>query len=148
MPSGYNKKIKDKEFVKKYGDKTCFTYDCNVGCSNIYVYRMTMTNEDGYIVEYPWGLVKIRCEEMGVNHVLELDKFIYTGKISMMKKVNKYLDITDPIGKTHIAEGVVVRIDNKKTFTAYKKKGFYFKVLEGIIKETAETPDIEERQEV
>ena len=57
------------------------------------------------------------------------------------------MDISDPIGKTHVAEGVVTRIDNKKTFKAYKKKGFYFKVLEGIIKDTAEVPDMEEAQD-
>jgi len=147
MPDGNNKKIQDKEFIKKYGDKTRFNYGCAEGFNEIYVYRMTITNEDGYVVEYPWELVKTRCEEMGVKHVPELDKFLYTNEEEMMKNVEKKLDITDPIGKTHIAEGVVVRIDNKKTFKAYKKKGFFFKVLEGIIKDTAEVPDMEEIQE-
>ncbi len=147
MPDGDNKKTQDKEFIKQYGDKTRFSYGCEAGFNNIYVYRMTMTNEDGYVVEYPWELVKTRCEEMGVNHVPELDKFFYTTENSLLKRVDKYLDITDPIGKTHIAEGVVIKIDNRKTFKAYKKKGFYFKVLEGIIKDTAEVPDMEEIQE-
>ena len=148
MPSGDNKKTKDKDFIKMYGDRTHFTYGCEQGFSNIYVYRMTMTNEDGYVVEYSWDLVKTRCEEMGVNYVPELDKFIFNNTTTLMSKVNKYLDITDPIGKTHIAEGVVVRINNRKSFKAYKKKGFFFKVLEGLIKETADTPDLEESQEV
>ena len=130
MPDGNNKKIQDKEFVKKYGDKTRFSYGCDEGTNNIYVYRMTMTNEDGYVVEYPWELVKTRCEEIGINHVPELDKFFYATKEDLLERVDKYLDITDPIGKTHIAEGVVVRIDIKKSFKAYKKKGFFFKVLE------------------
>ena len=147
MPDGDNKKVQDKEFIKKYGDKTRFSYGCSEGMSNIYVYRMTMTNEDGYVVEYPWELVKIRCEEMGVNHVPELEKFFYKTEEDLLSKVDKYLDITDPIGKTHVAEGVVVRIDNKKTFKAYKKKGFYFKVLEGIIKDMAEVPDMGEIEE-
>ena len=148
MPSGDNKKIKDKEFTKMYGDTTHFTYGCEPGFSNIYVYRMTMTNEDGYVVEYSWEQVKTRCEEMGVNHVPELDKFIFTTQNNLLKRVEKNLDITDPVGKTHIAEGIVVRIDNRKSFKSYKKKGFYFKVLEGIIKETADAPDLEESQEV
>ena len=130
MPDGDNKKVQDKDFIKKYGDKTRFSYGCAEGMNNIYVYRMTMTNEDGYVVEYPWELVKTRCEEMGVNHVPELDKFFYTTEDNLLKRVDKYLDITDPVGKTHIAEGVVVRINNRKTFKAYKKKGFFFKVLE------------------
>lgn len=108
---------------------------------------MTMTNEDGYVVEYPWELVKIRCEEMGISHVPELDKFMFKNEKDLLQRVEKYLDIPDPIGKTHVAEGVVARIDNKKTFKAYKKKGFYFKVLEGIIKDTAEIADMEEIQE-
>ena len=148
MPSGDNKKIQDKEFTKLYGDKTHFTYGCEKGFSNIYVYRMTMTTEEGYVIEYPWELVKLRCEEMQINSVPQLDKFIFTTKDALMKRVEKYLDITDPVGKTHIAEGVVVRIDNNKTFKAYKKKGFYFKVLEGLIKESADAPDMEEEQSV
>lgn len=147
MPDGDNKKVQDKEFTKMYGDKTRFSYGYKAGENGIYVYRMTMTNEEGYVVEYPWELVKIRCEEMGVNHVPELDKFFYKTKEDLLKRVDKYLDITDPVGQTHIAEGVVVRRDNKKTFKAYKKKGFFFKVLEGIIKDTAEVPDMEEIQE-
>ena len=147
LPDGDNKKVQDKEFIKEYGDKTRFSYGCEPGFNSIYVYRMTMTNEDGYVVAYPWELVKARCEEMGVDHVPELEKFIYKNENDLLKRVDKYLDITDPIGKTHIAEGVVVRIDNKKKFKAYKKKGFYFKVLEGIIKDTAEVPDMEEIQE-
>lgn len=148
MPSGDNKKIQDKEFTKLYGDKTHFTYGCEQGFSNIYVYRITLTTEDGYVMEYPWELVKTRCEEMGVNHVPQLDKFLFTNEKALMNRVNKYLDITDPIGKTHISEGVVVRIDNRKTFKSYKKKGFYFKVLEGLIKESADAPDMEEEQSV
>jgi len=147
MPDGDNKKIQDKEFIKKYGNKTRFSYGCNEGFTNIFVYRMTMSNEDGYIVEYPWELVKTRCEEMGVNHVPEFDKFFYKTEDDLLKRVDKYLDITDPVGKTHVSEGVVVRIDNKKIFKAYKKKGFFFKVLEGIIKDTAEVPDMEEAQD-
>ena len=148
MPDGDNKKVQDKEFIKQYGDKTRFSYGCEEGFCQAYVYRMTMTNEDGYVVEYPWELVKTRCEEMGIPHVPELDKFFYTTEENLLKRVDKFLDITDPIGKTHIAEGVVVRVDNKKSFKAFKKKGFFFKVLEGIIKDMAEVPDIEESQEI
>ena len=147
MPDGDNKKVQDKEFTKKYGDKTRFSYGCDEGFCQAYVYRMTITNEDGHVVEYPWEVVKQRCEEMGIPHVPELDKFLYTTDEDLLERVDQYLDITDPIGKTHIAEGVVVRIDNKAKFKAYKKKGFYFKVLEGIIKDTAEVPDMEEIQE-
>jgi hypothetical protein len=58
-----------------------------------------------------------------------------------------YYDGPDPVGKTHIREGVVVRIVNRPKFTAFKHKNFAFKVIEGIVKDTAEAPDMEEAQE-
>jgi hypothetical protein len=52
------------------------------------------------------------------------------------------------VGKTHVREGVVVRILNRPKFTAYKHKNFSFKVLEGIAKVDADAPDMEEAQDV
>ena len=142
-----NSKMNDKDFVKKYGDETTFSYGCQPGQNEIYVYRMTYTSPDGNIIEYPWSLVKRRCEEMGINHVMDLDRFIYTTEEDLYERVNKWLDIDDPIGKTHINEGVVARLEDKPIFTAFKKKSYSFKVLEGIIKESADAPDMEEAQE-
>ena len=65
-----------------------------------------------------------------------------------MEVAEKYCDGTDPIGMSHIREGVVVRITNRPKFTAYKHKNFNFKVLEGIIKDSAVAPDMEEAQEL
>lgn len=146
MQSCNNKKVQDKEFVKKYGDETRFTYGCNEKESDMYVYRMTLATEDGYEIEYPWHLVKLRCEQMGVKHTPELDKFIYTTEEDLLNRVSLYEDGVDPIGKTHIREGIVVRIDNKEKFKALKHKNFYFKVLEGIIKDDGFI-DIEEVQQ-
>ena len=58
-----------------------------------------------------------------------------------------YYDGPDPIGKNHVREGVVVRVVNRPKFTAFKDKNFYFKVLEGIIKDTSDVPDMEEAQD-
>lgn len=143
-----NKKMNDKEFTKKYGAKTTFSYGCEQGQNAMYVYRMTMTNPDGEVIEYPWSLVKHRCEIMGLNTVMDLDRFIFTTQEDMYERVNKWLDIEDPIGRTHICEGVVARLEDKAIFTAFKKKSFAFKVLEGIVKENADAPDMEEAQEV
>ena len=143
MPECDNKKTKDKEFIKKYGDKTQFTYGCGFGQSDIYVYRMTMTNEDGHVFEYPTELAQLRCEQMGVKHVPVLDKFIFTTTEDLLERVNKHMEISDPIGKTHVSEGVIARIENREKFTALKHKGFYFKMLEGIIK-SEDVLDMEE----
>lgn len=179
MPSVSNKKLNDKEFVKKYGSDTVFSYGCepsgcadcsekSFGCfdeaplvnapqSDIYVYRMTMTNPDGVVVEYSPDFMRYRCEQMGVKVVPMLTRFILdpadlemdtrtAGEI-VKDVAEHYYDGIDPIGKTHWREGVVVRIINRPKFTAYKHKNYTFKVLEGIIKDTADAPDIEEAEE-
>ena len=185
MASGDNKKLNDKDFVKQYGQTTVFSYGCDphgvkvtdcfdigmtVPQSDIYVYRMTMTNEDGFTVEYTPDFMRYRCEQMGVKTVPILWRgFIpYTvddmgssipGHRIMLKDgqnagewikgvAEQYYDGPDPIGKTHICEGVVVRIINRPKFCAYKHKNWFFKALEGIVKVEAETPDIEEAESV
>ena len=140
--------IKDKEFQKKYGAETVFSYGCNVGENEAFIYRMTMTNEDGFAVEIPWEEVQILAEKMGAKTVPLFDKFIFTTWEDLMERVEKYYDGEDPIGKTHIREGVVVRIDNRNSFTAYKHKNFAFKALEGLIKDTSDAPDMEEAEEL
>lgn len=143
-----NKLVKDKAFQRQYGAETVFSYDCDPGESDIYVYRMTMTNEDGFTVELPWEQVQIECEKMGVKCVPTFDKFIFTTWEDLMQRVEKYVGGVDPVGKTHVREGVVVRIDNRQTFRAFKHKNFEFKVLEGIIKDNSDAPDMEEAEEL
>jgi len=143
-----NKLVKDKEFEKMYGKETVFTYGCKPGENDMYVYRMTMTNEDGVVIELPTEEVKMWCERMGCKFVPILDKFLFTTIEDLNDRVNKWLDIPDEIDSRHVSEGVVARIDNRSKFTAYKRKGFQFKVLEGIIKDTSDAPDIEEAQEL
>lgn len=179
MPTVSNKKLDDKEFVKKYGDTTTFSYGCNpdgnklmygrdeisdysipvaTPKSDIYVYRMTMTNPDGEVVEYSYDYMKYRCEQMGVKVVPMFTRFIIhdydlemdtrtAGEI-VKDIAEHYYDGVDPIGKTHWREGVVVRIVNRPKFTAYKIKNWNFKVLEGIAKDTAKEADMEEAQEI
>ena len=178
MGNGNNKKLNDKDFVKQYGDETVFSYGCApqpvpavikapemievapaIPQSDIYVYRMTMTNEDGFTVEYTPDFMRYRCEQMGVKCVPVLWKGtipdiendpalheeLWETPGSFIKDVaEQYYDGPDPVGKTHVREGVVVRIINRPKFAAYKHKNFSFKVLEGIIKDTAEAPDMEE----
>lgn len=172
MATADNKKLNDKEFVKQYGKETVFSYGChpngwndkdggynsgrNEPQSDIYVYRMTMTNEDGNVVEYTPDFMRYRCEQMGVKTVPvmwkgtipALNLAVTTPGDWVKQQAEYYYDGPDPIGKTHVREGVVVRILNRPKFTAYKHKNFSFKVLEGIIKDTAEAPDMEEAESV
>ena len=150
MGSVSNNGVKEKEFTKKFGKTTTFSYGCEPGENEMYVYRMTMTTADGTVVELPWETVEVWCDKLGVKHVPDLEKFIFTTPEDLRERVNKYLEgmPADEIGKTHIAEGVVVRIDNRESFTAYKDKVFEFKVIEGIAKDTSEVPDMEEAEEL
>ena len=143
-----NKLIKDKEFSRQYGDETVFSYGCGIGQNDCYVYRMTVTTPDGYAFELPWEQVQLECEKMGVKCVPTFERFIFTTWDDLMERVEKYYDGVDPVGKTHVREGVVVRIDNRSKFTAYKHKNFNFKCLEGIIKDNSDQPDMEEAEEL
>lgn len=176
MATADNKKLNDKEFIKQYGKETVFSYGCSptgwnrddiranpCPVSDVYVYRMTITNEDGDVVEYTPDFMRYRCEQMGVKTV----PVFWKGEVPIIENdealldddkdtvgdwvkelAEEYYDGPDPIGKTHIREGVVVRIVNRPKFTAYKHKNFSFKVLEGIIKDTADAPDMEEIEEL
>lgn len=162
MSKGNNKKL-DKDFVKQYGEETVFSYGCSpdgsdAPQSDLYVYRMTMTNEDGDIVEYSPDFMRYRCEQMGVKcvpefvHVVLPDASYFVENYPVGEYVKEmaeqYYDGPDPIGKTHVREGVVVRIVNRPKFCAYKTKNYSFKMLEGLIKESAVAPDMEEAEEV
>ena len=189
MASVKNSKIKDKEFSKMYGEETVFSYGCDptgdwvekyksgapdvldFDCvfppkCEVYVYRMTMSNEEGDVVEMSPEQMRLRCDQMGVKYVPVFEKFIIPDMgvdidkdgtadaqiVSpgeyVLRKVEQYFDGPDPIGKTHIREGVVARIVNRPTICLYKHKNFSFKLLEGLIKDTADAPDMEEAQDV
>ena len=190
MASVKNSKISDKAFTKQYGEETVFSYGCDPNgeweekqyCGapdvldfdktipprcQVYVYRMTMTNEDGDVIEYSPEQMRLRCDQMGVKYVPVFEKFmipehpgeVLTDKAGdtdygvcspgeyVLRKVEQYFDGPDPIGKTHIREGVVARIVNRPTIAVYKHKNFFFKVLEGIAKDVADAPDMEEAQD-
>ena len=178
MSTADNKKLNDKEFVKQYGKTTTFSYGCApdgvnsadgvTPQSDIYVYRMTMTNEDGDVVEYTPDFMRYRCEQMGVKTVPVMWKgviptdlktedifvndnnefvdWVYASSAGdwIKNKSEQFYDGPDPVGKTHVREGCVVRIINRPKFCAYKHKNFSFKCLEGIVKVEAEAPDMEE----
>jgi hypothetical protein len=178
MGSVSNKKLNDKEFERQYGPTTIFSYGCEptgqrekfyrdeisifsipepAPQSDFYVYRMTMTNEDGDVVEYSPDFMRYRCKQIGVKCVPVFTKGYITDNYvisttyengakeyyheslgeAIKALAEQYYDGPDPIGKTHVREGVVVRIVNRPSFTAYKHKNFAFKCLSGIITEEA-----------
>lgn len=144
MPKASNKKLNNKEFIKKYGEETIFSYGCDPDNkkSDLYVYRMTTTNEDGDVVEYTPDFMRYRCEQMGVKCVPLLWRGFIPEEVNpgeYIKEIaEKYYDGPDPVGKTHVREGVVCRILNRPGFAAYKHKNYDFKCLSGIAVAQAE----------
>lgn len=150
MAKGDNKKTKDKNFIKTFGDTTVFSYGCSEeeGNSRYFIYRITYTSPEGFVFEYPWDFVKLRAEQMGFEVVPELDRFIYTTEEDFLARIENWMDIPSTIDGSHIIEGVVVRALNApNSFRVAKNKSFNFRVIEGIIKDVAEQPDIEEAEE-
>lgn len=150
MPSVNTSKLNDKEFVQKYGKQIIFKYGCDIGKHDVYVYRISTTNEDGDTYDYSWEDIKIRCSELGVKFVPE----IYSGtiydfvsksytlpknigsdeiKAKFIQLIDQYVSRPDIIDPSHILEGVVIRIESGLDFMAYKHKSFEFKVLEDIL---------------
>ena len=185
MASVKNSKIKDKEFSKQYGEETVFSYGCDpdgkwewtyeeafcdgVDCEatcivgsaprcEVYVYRMTMSNDEGDVVEMSPEQMRLRCDQMGVKYVPVFEKFMIPDYSAVhaevnpgeyvLRKVEQYFDGPDPIGKTHIREGVVARIVNRPNIAVYKHKNFSFKLLSGIaVEQAAENGSLDKMDE-
>jgi len=154
-----NSKV-SKEFKQIYGKNTVFSYGCEPGESDIYVYRITVTTPDGYQVDLPWEEVKKRCDTIGVKHVPEL----FSGPISNLGRMGDLilgegdqtleqsltaafddmasgLSFVDP---KHLKEGICIRVDGLAQPKIFKHKSFEFKVLEGILNPETASNDVEE----
>ena len=158
MPSVDTTKMGDKNFTKIYGDKMTYSYGCEPLESQVYVYRMTFTNEDGQSIDYAWNDVVKRCNEIGVKHVphiatLTLDELELSIILKARGRKLKGIDDRDLkelfsaavekwgsgpslLDTRHIKEGVCVRIEGGINNKTYKFKSFEFKLLEGIVKDS------------
>jgi hypothetical protein len=166
MPSVDTTKMGDKEFTKTYGKTMSYTYGTEPGESQVYVYRMTLTTEDGQSIDYAWDDVVKRCNEIGVKTVPFIAKTTLTeiGMAVTMKTGTPSFEYNDrdataeferlvtlygtgpsTLDARHIKEGVCVRIEGGLHNQTFKFKSFEFKVLEGIIKDSG-VIDAEEAQ--
>lgn len=141
-----------KDYQKQYSNKMVFSYGCAPAEHDIYVYRMTMTNEDKDVIEIPPDVMRFYCERMNIKTPpLFLRAFIpdqetlnqlgfKTAGNWVYQMAERYASGPDPIDGTHVREGVVVRKVNSPKFEAYKLKNYLFKLISGIIVEkTAES---------
>ena len=154
MPSVDVTKLNDSAFLKRYGNLMYYSYGCAPRTCEIYVYRITITNEDGQSVDLCWNDVKSRCNEIGVKHVPEIVSMSINHlseddrdrQDELLKIVDDYAQGDSLLDNRHIKEGVCARIDHYGIKPkVYKHKSFNFKVLEGIIKDSG-VVDSEEAQ--
>lgn len=146
--NGYsNEKLKNfmekkeyESFIKRYGTHTNFTYGTRPYEHEVYVYRITMTNEDGEDIDLSWEQVKLRCEKLGVKTVPEYLTKIITDDMrreDLEFSFQEMRDIPSQVFPEHIKEGICVRIENgKMNPTIFKDKTYIFKVLDNIIKDS------------
>ena len=146
-------KAEYKDFINRYGTTTHFHYGCSPdGVDSlrykVFVYRITMANEDGDSIDYTWDQVKSRCDMLGVDHVPELDRFeVRKNDIDLEEASRIVEELTNKPSEMfpgHVREGICIRVDTgSMTPTLLKNKSYVFKVLEGIIKDSDKV-DIEE----
>jgi hypothetical protein len=165
MGRHFNEKLKgflDKEsyknFIETFGRDTVFSYGCSEGELDIYVYRITLTNEDGYSVDLSWDAVVDRCKELGVKSVPELWRGtriemaikLYNGfdeygvSLASTQFIKNMSSGKSTIGH-NLKEGVCLRVERGITPLVLKEKNFEFKCLEGIIKDLGDV-DTEEAE--
>lgn len=146
--------FKSKPIEKKFGKKFNYSYGCKPGEAKFLVYRITMTNEDGDSVEYPWPKVKARCEELKMETVPEVyPSFIFDGDYDkLLNDMSVYVDgslggceILPSLLDSHPREGIVIRADGIST-NFYKYKSRAFGIMEGYIKDRDDYVDIEESE--
>ncbi len=112
-----------------------YDYGALRGEHKFLVYRITYTKPDGNVIEFSWQQIKDYCKKYSLETVREL----YFGRLSALPIMDRtmfewlqfnYLeqDCKYCVSKVP-AEGIVVRIDGKDTYSAYKLKAKRF--LEG-----------------
>lgn len=147
-------KAKIEDGISIYGELVGYTdggaaiqrkydYECKPFDYRLMVYRITHTREDGTKIEFSWQQIKNYCTKYGLEHVKEL-KFGRWGDIlaylpidgglpieiqreEFFNNLASTLERECPHCTTGVpSEGVVVRIDGKDSFMAFKIKSKAF----------------------
>jgi len=151
MPSVDTKQL--PEVRKRYGSMLHYRYGAKPGECKLFVYRITLVNEDGYSVDLSWPQVKRRAGELGLEVVPEVNtdaivvgELVPKWKLETIKHWVEALAVGEStLDPSHIREGVCIRVETPdgRIYTL-KEKSYDFKVLEGIVKLDDNYIDIEE----
>lgn len=133
------------ELAKTYGKKMAYTYGCEAGEIDVFVYKILQLNEDGHGYELSWNQLRQRCDQLGLKVVpLLMSPLTMQSKDTLQAEVERLAEGSSMVDPRHIREGVVVRIESPLGTQHVKEKSFAFKVLEGIVKDKADYVDLEE----
>lgn len=117
-----------------------YDYGCGDGEYKMLVYRITYTKPDGSVIEFSWQQIKDYCKKYELDTVKEL----YFGNLPNWNSSNieigelmgyfletlqtaYNMEKQDPYCTSKVpAEGLVVRIDGKPTYSAFKIKAKKF----------------------
>lgn len=145
--------LRDKTVQRQFGDMMQYTYGCVPGETQMYVYRITLANEDGYAVDLSYPQMVYRCEQLGLKPVpLVAEPFIYDGDSERLTNlVNELVNgpsgldaIPSRVDARHIEEGVVVRWETGRGISFAKCKSTLFGLLEGHLRDEETFVDLEE----
>lgn len=136
-----------KHNVWASNNQIVYTYWCDKWELDVYVYRISITNEDGHSVDYSWNDVMRRCDEMWVKYTPQLMTiYNYDWDSNALKDLikSKYESQPDMIDNSHPMEWICVRVEWWLKPRIFKYKNYVFKLLEWIIKSSDSYIDTEE----
>jgi hypothetical protein len=130
-----------------------YDYGCETGQMKVYIYRITLTNDEGYVHEFSAKQVQNWCKERGLNpvpeffygkasellptvktdgfHLVQMPDEEWQGELlaKLLDSFNMEKDCELCINKVP-AEGIILRIENGGDVDAYKLKAFRFRQRE------------------
>ena len=98
-----------------------YTYNVEKGVAELYVYRIAIVNEDGFITDLSWDQVVEFCKSVGLKHVVEVWRGLKKDFVVsdwMDKRYNDELGLSETLylgsNKDIVDEGVCIRIDGMR----------------------------------
>ena len=142
--------VVDKKLIKKYGKKMPYKYGCEPNTWKVFIYRITIQTEDGYIIELPWTQVLRRCKELQLEPVITLATLFFETTLNnnLLQTCNDLKEGESSHDSDHIREGVCVRCENEDGTHVYKHKSFHFLEMEGNQKDSDTYVDTEELEDL
>ena len=119
-----------------------YTYGCKEGESKFYVYRITYTSPDGVVIEFTDSQIRQYCE---IRYILVVPLIGKTqwNRDEILEMIWD-IEILCPLNNGKVPrEGVVIRIDGKENYSAYKLKSQMFLTWETSQLDKDDSADLE-----